>query len=126
MQRVNGGTKAEAYRWIAAEFGLVDEKPSSEDRKRWAQKQRAIERANAWRAGEIARLRDEMMTYYRHWKRGLNAVIKCGLDSDMGGFWAGVCECYDPKWMAVEGRIDAIRAMPAEEVIALLDLADSL
>lgn len=121
---VNGGTKADAYRWIADEFGLADDKPGAEDRRRWAERMRTREAAIAWRDSALEDMRDEMIRYYGYYNRGLRMVLDHGLDSNLGSFWAGVVECYEPRWIDLDNRRHALRGMSQDDLVAAYEMRD--
>lgn len=113
--------RREAYGWLAATFHLPTREITLDDRKRWAAAWRLAERLTAWRDAQREELRRRHYIHFRLCGRARNCVLRLGLDSPMGAFWADVCDVAELRWQELEAAIDRLDALSPAQLQAAFD-----
>ncbi|MEK7752461.1 MAG: hypothetical protein AAB654_11135 [Acidobacteriota bacterium] len=115
VERVKGGTRQDALRWLADLAGvpLVDRPLTPAERRDYARR-RAIAEAEArdllaWRTrliGALLSYRDETFKAYH---RALRHILAHGLDSLRGELAADVVDTYEVRYQDLDRRLDVLR-----------------
>jgi hypothetical protein len=118
VQRVRGGTRAEALRWVADLAGVtLDDRPATvRDRAALAQRRAAAEREAAdllaWRASLDRVLRAQRDKHFRLFHATKRWIIHNGLDAPFGDILADQCEFHERAYLTLDDQIDLLLQAP--------------